>query len=125
MRTAVIFFALLVAACLDTPVDSTGVPTSGQRPATNPVTGVTMRYVAVDVPVGATVQLGFVPHLTNNGAFIPVTLLWRSSVPEVATVDGNGLVSAVKPGLAFVTVNVEGHTGQTAVTVLAAPPPGR
>src|SRR3972149_4771589 len=123
MRIAVLFFALLVAACLDTPVDTTGVPTSGKPPAINPVIGVTMRYVAVDVTVGETVQLGFVPRLTSNtGAFYHQSLLWRSSAPEVATVDANGLVSAVRPGQAFVPVTVDGHVGQTAVTVLAASP---
>jgi uncharacterized protein YjdB len=126
MRTAVLFLALLVAACLDTPVDTTGVGTVGKPPAINPVIGVTMRYVAVDVTVGETVQLGFVPRLTNNtGAFYPQSLLWRSSAPEVATVDANGLVSAVRPGQAFVTVTVDSHIGQTAVTVLAASPAGR
>lgn len=125
MRIAVPFFALLLAACLDTPVNTTGVPTTGKAPTTNAVIGVTMRYAAVDVAVGDTVQLGFVPRLTNNGAFIPNSLFWRSSAPEVATVDQNGLVAAVSAGQAFVTVTVDGHSGQTAVTVLAAPPPGR
>ncbi|MHB0963279.1 MAG: Ig-like domain-containing protein [Gemmatimonadaceae bacterium] len=126
MRIAVICFALLVAACLDTPVDSTGVPTSGKPPAINPVIGVTMRYVAVDVAVGETVQLGFVPRLINNtGAFYPQSLLWRTSAPEIATVDANGLVSAVRPGQAFITVTVDGHVGQTAVTVLASSPAGQ
>jgi len=126
MRIVVICFALLVAACLDTPVDTTGVATVGKPPAINPVIGVTMRYVSVDVAVGETVQLGFVPRLTNNtGAFYPQSLLWRSSAPEIATVDANGLVSAVSPGQAFVTVTVDGHTGQTTVMVLAASPAGR
>ncbi|MDP1889283.1 MAG: Ig-like domain-containing protein [Gemmatimonadaceae bacterium] len=125
MRHAILLFALLVAACLDTPVDTTGVATMGKPPVINQVLGVTMRYDAVDVTVGETVQLGFVPRLANNtGAFYPQSMLWRSSAPEVATVDPNGLVSAVRPGQAFVTVTVDGHVGQTAVTVLAAPPPG-
>ena len=125
MRFAVLCVTLLVAACLDTPVDTTGVPTLGAPPTANAITGVTMRYVAVDVAVGETVQLGFVPRLTNNLAFIPQSLLWRSSAPEIATVDANGLVSAMSAGQAFVTVTVDGHTGQTAVTVLSAAPPGR
>ncbi|MFA6167470.1 MAG: Ig-like domain-containing protein [Gemmatimonadaceae bacterium] len=126
MRITVLCFALLVAGCLDTPVDSTGVPTSGKPPAINQVLGVTMRYVAVDVAVGETVQLGFVPRLTySTGSFYPQSLLWRSSAPEVATVDANGLVTAVRAGQAFVTVTVDGHVGQTTVTVLAAPPAGQ
>ncbi len=126
MRIAIIFLALFVTACLDTPVDATGVPTSGKPPAINPVLGVTMRYVAVDVAVGGTVQLGFVPRLTNNtGSFYPQSVLWGTSAPPIATVDANGLVNAVSPGQVFITVTVDGHVGQTTVTVLAASPPGR
>lgn len=125
MRSAVLFSALLVTACLDTPVDSTGVPTSGKPPAINPITGVTMRYVAMDLVVGESTQLAFTPRLTNSNAFIPQSLFWRSSAPEIATVDPNGIVTAVSPGQTFVTVTVDGHTGQTTVTVRAAPSPGR
>lgn len=125
MRIAVLFTALLVAGCLDTPVDTTGVPTSGKAPSANAITGLTMRYVEVNLAVGETMQLAFTPRLTNNGAFIPQSLLWRSSAPEIATVDANGIVTAVSPGQAYVTVTVDGYTGQTIVIVRAAPPPGR
>ncbi len=125
MRIAVLLFALLVTACLDTPVDTTGVPTLGAPPPANAITGLTMRYVAVDLTVGETMQLAFTPRLSNNGAFIPLSLLWRSTAPEIATVDANGIVSAVSPGKAFVTVTVDGYTGETTVTVRDAPPPGR
>lgn len=125
MRIAVLLFLLLVAACLDTPVDTTGVPTLGAPPPANAITGLTMRYVEVELAVGETTQLAFTPRLTNNGAFIPLTLLWRSSAPEIATVDGNGIVTAVSPGQAYVTVTVDGYTGQTIVIVRAATPPGR
>lgn len=125
MRFATALAALLLTACLDTPVDTTGVPTLGAAPPINAITGVTMRYVSVDLAVGETMQLMFTPRLTNNSAFIPNSLLWKSSAPEIATVDANGMVSAVSPGQAFVTVTVDGHTGQTVVTVRAAPTPGR
>lgn len=125
MRIAILISALLVAGCLDTPVDTTGVPTLGAPPAANAITGLTMRYVEVQLAVGETTQLGFTPRLTNNGAFIPLSLLWRSTAPEIATVDANGIVTAVSPGQAYVTVTVDGYTGQTIVIVRAPPPPGR
>jgi uncharacterized protein YjdB len=125
MRIAVLSLALLVAACLDTPVDTTGVPTLGAPPPANAITGLTMRYVAVELAVGETTQLAYTPRFSNNGAFIPQSYFWRSSAPEIATVDANGIVTAVSPGQAFVTVTVDGHTGQTTVTVRAAPVPGR
>lgn len=84
-----------------------------------------MRYTEVELAVGETMQLAFTPRLTKSGAFIPRSLLWRSSAPEIATVDPNGIVTAVSPGQAFVTVTVDGHSGQTTVTVRAAAPPGR
>lgn len=125
MRIAVLFLTLLVAACLDTPVDTTGVPTTSKAPSANAITGLTMRYVTLDLVVGETAQLAFTPRLTNNGAFIPFSLLWRSSAPEVAMVDANAIVTAVSPGETHVTVTVDGHSGQTTVTVRAAPLPGQ
>jgi len=125
MRLAILLSALLVAGCLDTPVDTTGVPTLGAPPAANAITGLTMRYVEVELGVGETTQLGFTPRLSNNGAFIPHSLLWRSSAPEIAAVDANGIVTAVSPGQAYVTVTVDGYTGQTIVKVRTVTPPGR
>ncbi|MHB1097493.1 MAG: Ig-like domain-containing protein [Gemmatimonadaceae bacterium] len=124
MRIAVICLALLVAGCLDTPVDTTGVPTLGAPPAANPITGLTMRYGEVELAVGETTQLAFTPRLTNNGAFIPLSLLWRSTALEIATVDANGIVTAVSPGQAYVTVTVDGYSGQTIVKVRAPAPAG-
>lgn len=111
----------LCAACLDTPVDTTGVPTSGVAPAANAIIGVTMRYVSVDLAVGESMQLSYTPKLSNTGAFIPQSYNWRSSTPEVATVDPNGIVTAVAPGSSFVIVTVDGYSGQTTVNVKAAP----
>ena len=125
MRIAVLCLALLAAACLDTPVDTTGIPTHGPVAPANPITGLTMRYVAVDLVVGETTYLGYTPQLSNKGAFIPLVFRWWSSAPEVATVDPNGLVSALSPGRAFVTLTIDGYVGETTVTVREPPPPGR
>lgn len=125
MRTAVFLTALLSAACFDTSVDTTGVPTHGAAPPTNSITGLTMRYVEVELAVGETTQLAYTPRLSNNGAFIPQSYFWRSSAPEVATVDANGIVTAVSPGQSFVTVTVDGYTGQTTIKVRAPTSPGR
>lgn len=121
MRGVAVFSLVMLVACLDTPVDTTGVPTLGAPPPVNAVTGVTMRHVAVDLTVGETMQLAFTPRLSGTGAFIPNQLLWKTSAPDIATVDANGIVTALAPGQAFVTVTVDGHVGQTIVTVRAAP----
>ncbi|MBI2406984.1 MAG: Ig-like domain-containing protein [Gemmatimonadetes bacterium] len=124
---AVIAVVLLVmsAACLDTPVDTTGVPTHGVAPSANAIIGVTMRYVSVDLAVGETMQLSYTPKLSNTGAFIPQSYNWHSTTPAVATVDPNGIVTAVAPGSSFVIVTIDGYSGQTTVNVKAAPAASR
>ncbi|MBW7933910.1 MAG: Ig-like domain-containing protein [Gemmatimonadaceae bacterium] len=125
MRPALLLASLALTACLDTPVDTTGVVTNGQRPSPNAILGLTMRYVSVDLEVGESKQLAFTPTLSGTGAFIPASVAWQSTVPAVATVDANGIVTAVQPGSTFVTVTVDGHSGQTTVTVHAPPAAGR
>jgi hypothetical protein len=121
MRAAVaVVLLVLSAACLDTPVDTTGVPTLGAPPSANAIIGLTMRYMSVDLAVGETMQLSFTPKLSNSGAFIVKSLSWSSSAPAVATVDPNGIVTAVSPGSSFVIVTVDGYSGQTTVNVKAA-----
>jgi uncharacterized protein YjdB len=49
----------------------------------------------------------------------PVT--WSSSAPDIATVDGNGIVRAVAPGSATIMAQAEGRTGRVALRVTPAP----
>jgi Bacterial Ig-like domain (group 2) len=51
----------------------------------------------------------------------PRTLAWSSSSPQVATVDGDGVVTAVAPGRATVTAQTVGLSATAVVVVSAAP----
>ena len=56
------------------------------------------------------------------------TIVWTTSDPAVASVDGGGLVTALKAGTVTVTATSEGKTGSASLTVAApahAPRPSR
>ena len=45
------------------------------------------------------------------------TVVWQSSAPSIATVDGNGKVTAVNQGLATITAQTLGLSASTTITV--------
>jgi uncharacterized protein YjdB len=86
-----------------------------------PVASVTMTPVSAGVPVGGTIPLTATPR---DGAGAPLTgrvITWASSVPGVATVDGNGLVTGVTAGSLTITATSEGKSGSASIAVTAAP----
>ncbi|MDE0179369.1 MAG: Ig-like domain-containing protein [Gammaproteobacteria bacterium] len=108
--------AMFFAACGD---GATEPPTPDpSRPTTVTVTPATAELTAV----GATVQLN-VEVLDQNGqAMAGTTVIWASSATAVATVDRNGLVTAVGNGPATITATAGAASGSTRVTVLAPAP---
>ena len=84
------------------------------------ITKVTVTPITTTLVVGgdeATVQL--TATVTGTGAF-DKTVTWSSSDPAVATVDENGLVTAVKEGTATITATANGDTsvkGTSTITV--------
>ena len=86
-----------------------------------PVTGVFVNGGSVDpIPAGRTIQLAatVLPENSNNQV-----VSWTSSNPVVASVDGNGLVTAMSAGTATITVTTQ-DGGKTAIRHLSvtAPP---
>ena len=86
------------------------------KTATIAVTGVTLNKTATSLLVGGseTLTATVAPAEATNKKVI-----WKSDKPEIATVDANGKVTAVKAGEATITVTTEdgGKTATCKVTV--------
>ncbi|MEO7997327.1 MAG: Ig-like domain-containing protein [Gemmatimonadaceae bacterium] len=67
--------------------------------------------------VGATTQLTAVARAANGTALTGRTFVWGSSSLAIATVNASGLVTAVAPGTATITVQAEGKSATAAITV--------
>ncbi len=69
-----------------------------------------------------TAQLSAVTRDASGQTLTGRAVTWASSAQAVATVDGNGLVTAVAPGAASVTATSEGRSGSASITVNAPAP---
>jgi len=74
------------------------------------------------VPIGLTQQMLAV-CLDAAGFTTPCTATWSAPASAVATISASGLVTALAVGSITVTATVGSVTGQTTVTVIAAPAP--
>jgi uncharacterized protein YjdB len=81
--------------------------------------GISINYEELSVVKGDTAQLTAktIPEDTTEDKAI----VWSSSDPEVATVDGNGLVTAIKTGKATIKAKSEltGFSGSCEITVVS------
>ena len=95
---------------------------NAEKPAV-PVTGISgITPAELSMPAGGTQQLAAAvtpANATNNLSAIT----WSSDDETVATVDKNGVVTAVAPGSATITAAANGKTATCAVTVSASPQP--
>ncbi len=82
-------------------------------PVEVPATGVTLSESSLVLDVGETAQLtaAVVPEGTTDG------LVWSSADESVATVDANGLVTAVGPGRTVITAAAGSVSAECSVTV--------
>ena len=111
MRTKLDFllwicFSVLFVACEDHP----------QEPDIVAVTSVALNESALSLKEGRNVTLSatITPDDATNQS-----VTWKSSDPDIATVDANGKIRALKPGTATITVITEdgGKTATCTVTV--------
>lgn len=72
---------------------------------------------SASVPAGGTTSLAATPRDQGGNALAGRAVAWSSSNDGVATVDGNGRVSAENPGTATIRATSEGVTGTAAITV--------
>ena len=88
-----------------------------------PVASVTVNPGSANLQVGQTVQLTATPKDATGNALSGRVVTWASGNSGVASVSGNGLVTAKAAGSATITATSEGQNGTAAITV-TAPPPG-
>ncbi|HYT71567.1 MAG TPA: Ig-like domain-containing protein, partial [Gemmatimonadales bacterium] len=85
-----------------------------------PVASVSLSPATVSQNPGATQQLTATLKDASGNVLTGRSVTWTSSAPAVATVNTNGLETAVATGSATITATSEGRTG-TAVVTVAAP----
>ena len=74
--------------------------------------------------VGATVQMEAVVHDTGNSPIPGAAVVWTTGDPSIATVDNNGLVTAVSSGTTQITATSGGVSESAPVSVVFAPEAG-
>ena len=86
---------------------------------TLPVASVAVNPAIATVRVGQTQLLTATP-LSNTGQVLPGhrDVTWSSSDGTTATVDANGLVTAVATGSALITATCEGRSGSVRITIV-------
>ncbi len=82
---------------------------------------VTVTPPSATVSVGGTYQLYAIVRDTAGHTIAGVGITWISNNPAVATVSQTGLVTGVAVGRTVVTATGDGQSGQSAITVTAAP----
>jgi alpha-amylase len=80
-----------------------------------PINSIALLPANLSMRVGSTSQTTVI--FTPSQSAIPITL-WNSSNVKVATVDRNGLVSALKAGTTIITAGINGKTATRYITVL-------
>jgi Bacterial Ig-like domain (group 2) len=106
--------ALAASACLA--VESTAP--SLLRVASVPVTP-----ASSSIPVGQTLQLNATPKDSTGDALTGRTVTWATSDSTVATVNGQGRVTAISQGSAIITATSDGKSGTAIITVFGVPLP--
>jgi uncharacterized protein YjdB len=88
-----------------------------------PVATVSVSPASTSVAVGGSVQLAVTLRDASGNVLSGRVVTWSSNATGVATVNVNGLVTALLVGSATITATSEGQSGTSAITVSAAPPP--
>ena len=88
-----------------------------------PVASVGVAPAALSLTVGQTGQVTAIPSDASGNPLSGRVVTWTTNGAAVATVNGNGLVTAQGTGTATITATSEGQSGTAAITVTAPPPP--
>jgi len=79
------------------------------------VSDISMSETEVKLSVGGTYQLHI--NMEGRGRILSSSVEWSSSNPEIVEVDGDGLLTTAKTGIATVTAEIKGHICSCSVTV--------
>ena len=90
-------------------------------PAPPAVATVTVTPPSSSLQQGNSVQLTATTRDASGTVLTGRAIAWSTSAPSIATISGEGLVTAVGPGTATLTATSEGRSGTAVVTV--TPPP--
>ncbi len=115
MRSLILAVSGLAVMVLGCSSSSTSVD-----PAT-PVASVSLTLPSATLLTGQTQQAEATPRDANGAALPDRTVTWQSSNPLVASVDGNGMIAAVAPGIDVITATSEGVAAQGTLTVMPVP----
>jgi serine/threonine protein kinase len=81
------------------------------------VVGMVLTPQQVTVAVGGAVQLTARPKRASGATLVGRVITWASTEHDVANVSEDGLVTAIKPGMATITCTCEGASATALVTV--------
>ena len=128
MITASLYFMILAGCGGGDSGPTSPTPSTPTPPAPPPTPVATSLTVAPSshtlASIGATVQLTATVRDQNNNTMTGQTVTWTSSNTGVATVSGNGLVTAVSNGTTRITAQSGSASGTSNITV-AEPVPTR
>jgi hypothetical protein len=87
--------------------------------------GLAVEPSTLDLEVGESGELtATATYSDDSEADVTTDVEWSSSDEDVATVDADGVVTAVGEGEATITAELDGETATAAITVTEAPDPG-
>ncbi|MDB4870290.1 MAG: hypothetical protein JWL97_1294 [Gemmatimonadales bacterium] len=99
---------------------STTATITATAPAPVPVATISVSPATSSLLVGATVQLSATTYDANNNVLTGRSVGWSSANAGIASVNSNGLVSAVSAGTTQITASSEGKS--TTATITVTPP---
>jgi uncharacterized protein YjdB len=85
------------------------------------VASVTVSPASASVQVGKSTTLTATVKAADGSTLTDRPVTWKSSDDDVASVDGRGVVTGVRPGSATITATSGGKSGSSAITVTAVP----
>ncbi len=86
-----------------------------------PAATVTLSLAQFSTYVGQATQLGVSAKDVTGGALTGRSATWSSSVPAIAAVSSQGIVTAITAGKATITATIEGKSATATVTVALVP----